>query len=516
MVVNELEENILKFAIEDINKFVDDEDAELAIAHLAFLSTRENSHKINITEDLLRKFAPTILGKFLVGELDLFGSDVTSHSQNQCIFGYAPAEQEVQFEYKDGELVASCDIVVSKLYATDFYSLFLKDNFRNASVEMTTSTPVELPDGSLDIEWFNVHGCTVLGKPVNGSCPDANVTMVRFSEEEADEYYCIRLNKEKMVEPESKTYKINKDELKDSPWGNVDKTALRNKIMGAKNRNALVRAVYALVESGWEEAPSEYLKYPLMQETDGTFYYNRYALASALAYAKQEEEQSVISKVNSLYKKFNLNDESDKKEETTKMEDLKKLAEQKADDNAENTKDEKMACKENMAEQAAAEAKCAEGEASQGEVQCAECGPAKMSEDTAFEKFADVVAENKALMAKLEEKDKLIADQESELEELRKFSEEVKEKEKTSIVNFTLSKIKGKIDEESYKKYEESGKECKFEDVQAWKNGVLAEFAANMLKFSEESETEENKENFIRMELPKDEKLTKKSIWDNL
>lgn len=510
-----MEENILKFAIEDINKFVDDEDAELAIAHLSFLSTRENSHKINITEDLLRKYAPTILGKFLIGELDCVGSDVTSHTQNSSIFGYAPAEQEIQFEYKDGELIASCDIVVSKLYATDFYSLFLKDNFRNASVEMTTSKPVELSDGSLDIDWFNIHGCTVLGKPVNGSCPDANISMTRFSEKEADEYYCIRLNKEKMAEPDSKSYKINKTELKDTPWGNIDKTTLRNKIMEAKNRASLVRAVYALVESGWEEAPSEHLKYPLMQETDGTFYYNRYALASALAYAKQEGEQSVISKVNSLYKKFNLNDESDEKEEQTKMENEKKMAGQ-ANDKAQESQDETMACKDKMAEQEMANAEGNGGEASQGNVQCAECESAKMSEDTALEKFAEVVAENKTLMAKLEEKEKLISEQEAELVELRKFSAEVKEKEKTSIVNFTLSKIKGKIDEESYKKYEESGKECKFEDVQSWKNGVLAEFAANMLKFSEESETEESEENFIRMELPKDEKLTKKSIWDNL
>ena len=46
-----------------------------------------------------------------------------------------------------------------------------------------------------------------------------------------------------------------------------------------------------------------------MELVGDTFYYNRYALSSALAYAKQENETSVINKVEKLYKKFNLDDE---------------------------------------------------------------------------------------------------------------------------------------------------------------------------------------------------------------
>lgn len=121
---------------------------------------------------------------------------------------------------------------------------------------------------------------------------------------------------------EKKTYKINKTELKDTAWGDVDKTELRNKVMDAKNKATLVKSVYALVESGWEDAPSEHLKYPLMQLVDDTFYYNRYALASALAYAKQEGEQSVITKVEKLYDKFKL----DKEEGEEEMVDVKEFA----------------------------------------------------------------------------------------------------------------------------------------------------------------------------------------------
>ena len=104
------------------------------------------------------------------------------------------------------------------------------------------------------------------------------------------------------------TYKVNKTELKGTPWGDVDKTALRNKVMKASNRDSLVKDVYALVEADWENSPSEHLKYPIMQLVGDTFYYNRGALASALGYAKKENETEVIKKVESLYRKFNLED----------------------------------------------------------------------------------------------------------------------------------------------------------------------------------------------------------------
>ena len=88
--------------------------------------------------------------------------------------------------------------------------------------------------------------------------------------------------------------------------------------MDASNKASLVKDVYALVEDGWEDAPSEHLKYPLMQLVGDTFYYNRGALSSALAYAKQENVQSVINKVESLYKKFNLDENKKEKEMSEK------------------------------------------------------------------------------------------------------------------------------------------------------------------------------------------------------
>ena len=67
--------------------------------------------------------------------------------------------------------------------------------------------------------------------------------------------------------------------------------------MEASNRDSLVKDVYMLVEDGWEDAPSEHLKYPVMCFDGDTLVYNRDGLASALGYANKEKETTVVTKV---------------------------------------------------------------------------------------------------------------------------------------------------------------------------------------------------------------------------
>lgn len=85
----------------------------------------------------------------------------------------------------------------------------------------------------------------------------------------------------------------------------------------------MVKDVYMDVEEGWEDAPSEKLKYPVMELKDDTFVYNRGGLSSALGYAKTEGNKDVVNKVESIYKKLDLDDG---KGGDKKMEDAKKLA----------------------------------------------------------------------------------------------------------------------------------------------------------------------------------------------
>ena len=193
-------------------------------------------------------------------------------------------EQDIQFvEDEDGILKAYAYAVISKRYSKEFNGIFEYQNLRDSSVEMT----VTCEDDDEDVVTsFDIYGLTCLGKTVNGSCPDADIKLVRFEEKMAEKYFkkhdilstlkeFVEERKQQMAE---KRYKIDKskESMSTKPWGDVDKTDLRNKIMEASNKSELVKACYMLVEDGWEDAPSEHLKYPVMCFEGDKLVYNRY------------------------------------------------------------------------------------------------------------------------------------------------------------------------------------------------------------------------------------------------
>lgn len=322
-------EKAIKFAVSDIKKIEVSEynSDEFAIAHMGFLSTRPNSHELKISEEVLRKSASSVLGKWLVADMSSV-VDAGTHTEKEHIVGQIPANQEVEFvEDEDGYTRAYVDVVISKIYAKDFCNIFENDNNRAVSVEMTCEMDEEDEDLVLS---FNIVGVTALGKAVRPSCPQSDITFTRFSEDEANTFFnkvhhmstlenFVQKRKRQMAE--TKKYKIDKskESMSDKPWGEVDKTAMRDKIMEASNRDSLVKSVYALIEEGWQEAPSEHLKYPIMELKGDTFVYNKNGLSSALGYAKKENETTVVNKINKIYKNLGLEATDSGKEEEAKM-----------------------------------------------------------------------------------------------------------------------------------------------------------------------------------------------------
>ena len=294
---------------------------KFTVAKCCFLSTRKNSHGIIISEKVLKECASSILGNFLVAKIEW--GDATTHKDTEVIYGYFPMEQTVEFvRTNDDILKAYAYAVISRRYSKEFNGIFEYQNLRDSSVEMSVSYDEGDEDTAIS---FDIYGLTVLGKTVNGSCPDADAKLVRFTKKSAEKYFSKNdtfnalknFANERKQQMEAKTYKVDKskESMSEKPWGDVDKTDLRNKIMEASNKATLVKDVYMLVEDGWEDAPSEHLKYPVMCFEGDTLVYNRYGLSSALAYAKQENESSVINKVEAIYKKLDLDDDSERKEE---------------------------------------------------------------------------------------------------------------------------------------------------------------------------------------------------------
>lgn len=319
-----------------------------------------------------------------------------------------------------------------------------------------------------------------------------------------------------------KTYKIDKskDAMSDTPWQDIDKTELRNKIMEAKNKATLVKSVYLLVEDGWEDAPSEKLKYPVMEIKGDKVIYNRNALASALGYAKKENEESVVSKVEAIYKKLGLGKEEDvKMAENTKNfeiegrrawgEIIKKVQDHEGKgvyvDSVE--KDHIIYTKDDVRYRVEADVKVGKDDKSvdadikwdtvkkdkdqkmaEDEAKYKEAEDKKMSDDCDYkdgdhddedeEDFAKKCAEMEKKIEERDniimEKDKKMGEMEKELSELREFKKTCMEKERACAVESVMNEVKDFMNDEQFKALRDEGMACEFAQIDAWTNKVKA------------------------------------------
>lgn len=572
------------FAIEDVRKIqiTDYEDDEFAIARMGFLSTRPNAHELHIGEDVLRKSAPSVLGKWLVA--DMTGVlDAGTHTKNEHIVGQIPKDQDVEFVYDDdGYLRAYVDVVISKIYAKDFYAIFESDNYRAVSVEMRVES---LEDNEQEVVAFKIVAVTVLGKTIRPSCPESDITITRFSESDATNFFnkvhnasLTELQKfaEERKRKMATSYKIDKSKeaMSDKPWSDVDKSAMRDKIMEASNRATLVKAVYAKVEEGWQDAPSEHLKFPIMELKGDTFVYNRNALASALGYAKKENETEVVSKIEKIYKSLDL----DGKEDTTKMskeiefaavnigdmwgklwdalhakypdgdwgsvyridgiyeEDNKKFAIiHHKDDDAKYRLDfslteEGLTLAEEIVKveleivETDEVKKFAEPENADKYKKFEEKDDKqkddddkkdddddKDDEDEDVEMSADEMkAEMARLQSEIENRDNIIMEKDAELEELRQFKAGVEKEKQAMSVEALMAEVKEFVDGETYKKFRDEGLACNMSELDAWSNKVKA------FCFENGKKSNAKKDGLWSFAAPITQEHKSSSVWDYL
>lgn len=499
-----------RFSINEVKRINSSEyeNSEFAIGKMGFLSTRPNSHQLNISETVLKESAPSVLGKWIVA--DMTGVvDAGTHTEQEYIVGMVPRDQEVDFVYdEDGYLKSYVDVIISKVYAKNYCAMFESDNLRNVSVEMNVHTSEEDEHEVLD---FNIVGVTTLGKHINPSCPGSDIVFTRFSETEANAFFedckkkCSNLenfmDQRKNKMSEEKKYKIDKSKeaLSDKPWGEVDKTKLRNDIMGASNKNTLVKDVYMLVEDGWEDAPSEHLKYPVMELKGDTFVYNRDGLSSALGYAKKENVSSVVSKVEKIQRKLGLFKEG--KEADTEMSTkyfdeiegrkawadvIEEVQEHEGRDAYVDSieKDHIIYTKDDVRYRVEADIKVDKDDKTvDADIRwdtVKKDKDQKMSEKKEMsidEAMAEIdrlskdVEDNKNIIM---DKDKQMKDMEKELSELRAFKEAADKQTLAASVESVMSEVKDCLSDDKYKEFRDKGLQCSVDGVDAWANKVKA------------------------------------------
>ncbi len=186
-----MNEIVKKLSISDIN-FVDTENSsEFFYAEIWLIGAKNNSHHNPISEEVLMKYGNSALGKWVVS--DIRNGEATSHTESQKIIGIIPSDSKIRYKRnKDGELFVVADAVLSKIYNVDAWKMFKQHNHREVSCEFLAKEGEPLPNGDIPIEAFDIKGVTILGSYINGihaSCSGAEMTITKFSEEEAEKYY---------------------------------------------------------------------------------------------------------------------------------------------------------------------------------------------------------------------------------------------------------------------------------------------------------------------------------------
>ena len=521
------------FSVGDIEYVATDDSVEFAMAKIAVLSTKQNSHKVNITREILERDGKSILGKWVIADYN--GTDVTTHTNNTHIIGIVPTDESaITFvENEDGTLTMWVDAIISKLYATEVYELFKKHNFRNVSVEMVTFDDEETIDGYTDISGLNIFAICVLGLDVAGSCPDANMQIVKFSAEDASKYYHNKhYSLREMAEKRNEELKVTShpiDKSKESvDMGSWNGDKAKDDLLKEKNYKTLAKSVCLLLEDGWEDKEKGALKYPVMNLKNGKWVYNAQGLSSARAYGEQHDP-SVADKAISIQKKLGLykdNDNSDKEDNMEKEmnKDFSTSEDKEKDVIMEEEKD--MACGgKDMAGESEDE-KLKEEKKEEDNIKDEEKKMAEESEDEKLkeeEKEEDDIKEEEkkfslnayvdeaamlSLLEKETEENKKLAEQVtkefsandivSKILELAKENAELKaDKEKADAekaekrFSSIMASVKEDLDEKTFAELSEEGKELSYEQLGAFENKVKA-FAYEATKQNKKDNAEED------------------------
>ena len=512
-------DNKIYFSVDDIQEVATEDSVEFAIARIAVLSTKENSHKINITKEILERDGKSVLGKWVIADFD--GTDVTTHTHNTHIIGIVPTDSNVEFvDNPDGTTTMFVDAIISKLYATEIYNLFRTHNFRNVSVEMATANDQEREDGYTDIDGLNIYSICVLGISVGGSCPDANMSITRFSEKNAEEYYqnTKSYSLKQLAEQRNEKLKVTSHPIDKSKeavdMGSWDGDKAKDDLLKEKNYKTLAKSVCLLLEDGWEDKEKGALKYPVMNLKDGKWVYNAQGLSSARAYGEQHDP-AVADKAISIQKKLGLYKDNDSnKEENMENKELNFSDSEKDKDvimnKDDSDKEKDMACgNKEMADETSEDEKLKEEKKEEDNIKDEEKKMAEESEDEKLKeekkeeddikdeekKFSlDAYVDESAMLAMLENETEEYKDMAekitkefsaneivSKIIELAKENSELKadkeknDKEKTDKKFASImASVKEDLDEESYSKLAEEGKQLSLDQLGAFENKVKA------------------------------------------
>lgn len=292
--------------------------------------------------------------------------------KGERILGWVRESDPVEVVEKDGLHWLKFRCVLCTTYCYRQVKRLLKDRKKKVSVEITVKEH-EFVDNIEIIHKFTLNGVTILGskngKSVLEGIPGAHLSVLEGLDNDAMEeqrrvltFAYTQLDGEGGASEDNKVVKdSNLDEentekevkqadmdnletnanvenvenmetyaahikvdksaeaMSDKPWGEVDKTELRRKVVEADNFKEVAKDIFLDLREGWEDGEVSKLKYPVMELKGNTAVYNREGLASAKAYATQHDEKEVLEKLAKIYEHLGLDESEEETEKACKM-----------------------------------------------------------------------------------------------------------------------------------------------------------------------------------------------------
>lgn len=298
------------------------------------------------------------------------GEKYWNTERGERILGWVRESDPVELVEEDGLHWIKFRCILCVRYCYSQVKRLLKDRRKKVSVEITVHKSEEREDGVIDLLDWTLNGTTILGskngKEVLEGVPGAHLSilenlddnammeqrkMLSFAYEQAfgaDENKLDDDSKTKIEESElgfdpdrkeeeklenkviidgvedfvkddigtKSALKVDKSKeaMSEKPWGEVDKSELRKRVIAAENFKSIADDIFLDLREGWEDGIEGALKYPVMCLEGEKAVYNRGGLASAKAYAEKNGEKAILEKLEKIYKHLELDEGEEEKE----------------------------------------------------------------------------------------------------------------------------------------------------------------------------------------------------------
>ena len=223
-----MQKNKLKsFSIDDIALVETEHSDKYFEVEIWALASGNNSQKNPFSEEVLVRDKDSFKGAWVVADYDRFTRDATTHTAEEDIIGVVPFDSEIRTERgKDGRLWIVVNAILSKVYHPEIWQMFKQHNFRFVSCEFRCAEGEEDENGNKPILGYDIVGITILGSGVNPSVEDAQMKVLKFSADEAIEYFNHNNNKLKQFMEDKKRQRQSnqrKDDVQEMSNPNTDK-----------------------------------------------------------------------------------------------------------------------------------------------------------------------------------------------------------------------------------------------------------------------------------------------------